>query len=96
MVKNLPASAGDMVNPWSRKIPRAVEQPSLCTTTTEPVLQSPGAHVPQLPKPQCLTARAPQQRKPTAVRSLSSTTDSSPHVLQRESLGAMPAWHCQR
>ena len=25
-------------SPWSRKIPHAVEQPSLCATTTEPVL----------------------------------------------------------
>ena len=25
-------------NPWSRKIPHALEQLSLCTTTTEPVL----------------------------------------------------------
>ena len=38
VVKNLPASAGHMFNPWSRKIPNASEQLSLCTTTTEPVL----------------------------------------------------------
>ena len=30
-------------DPWSRKIPCAKEQLSLCTTTTGPVLQSPGA-----------------------------------------------------
>ena len=30
-------------NPWSGKIPHALEQLSLCTITTKPVLQSPGA-----------------------------------------------------
>ena len=53
VVKNPPANAGDMVffNPWSRKILHAVQQLSLCTTTIEPVLYSPGvttneAHTP--------------------------------------------------
>ena len=36
VVKNLPANAG--FNPWSRKIPRVMEQLSLCATTIEPVL----------------------------------------------------------
>ena len=39
VVKNPPANAGDQgFNPWSGKIPRAAEQLSLCTTTTEPAL----------------------------------------------------------
>ena len=37
VVKNLPASAGGHgFKPWSGKIPRAAEQLSPCTTTTEP------------------------------------------------------------
>ena len=39
-----PANAGDTdFNPWSRKIPHAVEQLSRYTTATETVLQSPRA-----------------------------------------------------
>ena len=39
VVKNPPANAGDTGSePWSGKIPRAVEQLSPCTTTTEPEL----------------------------------------------------------
>ena len=36
LVKNLPASAGDIS--WSGKVPLAAEQQSLCATTTEPAL----------------------------------------------------------
>ena len=46
MVKNLPASAGDVdgFNPLSGKIPHAAEQLSPCTTTVEAcVLWSPCA-----------------------------------------------------
>ena len=35
VVKNLLANARDMVDPWSRKIPHATGQLSLCTMTTE-------------------------------------------------------------
>ena len=35
MVKNLPASAGDGFDPWSRKISHATEQLSPGSTTTE-------------------------------------------------------------
>ena len=35
VVKNLLANARAMVDPWSRKIPHATGQLSLCTTTTE-------------------------------------------------------------
>ena len=38
VVKNLPANAEARFDPWSGKIPHAVEQLSLCTTATEPVL----------------------------------------------------------
>ena len=37
------AMKGYGLNPWSGKILHAVEQLSLCATTTKPVLQSPGA-----------------------------------------------------
>ena len=33
--KNPPAKAGDVGSPWSRRIPHAMEQLSLCATTTE-------------------------------------------------------------
>ena len=49
MVKDPPANAGDTrFKPWSRKIPRDMEQLiSPCTPTTKPALQS----EPQLLKP---------------------------------------------
>jgi len=40
VVKNPPANAGDSFNPWSRKIPHAIEQISPCTTTTEPMCRN--------------------------------------------------------
>ena len=52
VVKNPPCSAGGhRFDPWSRKIPRAMEQLSLCTKTIESVFWSSGAatievHVP--------------------------------------------------
>ena len=49
---------GHGFEPWSGKIPRAAEQLSLCTTTTEPALEHVShnywAHMPQLLKPACL------------------------------------------
>ena len=42
MVKNpLGQCGGHRFEPWSRKIPHATEQLSLCATTTEPALYSP-------------------------------------------------------
>ena len=35
---------GHWFDPWSRKISHAMEQPSLCTTTTEPVLSNKKKH----------------------------------------------------
>ena len=42
VVKNLPVNAENMdrFNSWSGKIPRAMEQLSLCSTITEPVLHN--------------------------------------------------------
>ena len=38
MVKNPPANVGDAFDPWSGKIPQAMEQPSLSPTATARVL----------------------------------------------------------
>ena len=38
VVKNLPANAGDRLNPWTRKIAHTGERLSPCATTIEPVL----------------------------------------------------------
>ena len=55
VVKNLPANAGDTgFDPWSRKIPRASEQLSLCALET-------GSTVTEAPEPR---DRALQQEKP--------------------------------
>ena len=43
VVKNPPANAGDVVQSLIGKNPHAKEQLSPCTTTVQPVLQSPGA-----------------------------------------------------
>ena len=42
-----------------------MEQLSPCTTTAEPVLHGPGAHVRPLLRPLHSGARGPQQEKPT-------------------------------
>ena len=51
-------------DPWSRRNPHAAEQLSPCTTTTEPVLQSPGVATTEfilsILKPMLLNKRAPQ------------------------------------
>ena len=56
-------------SPWSRGIPHAVGQLSLCTTTTEPVLQSLGSATTEPSccnywSPHALEPRASQQEKP--------------------------------
>ena len=70
MVKNSPASAGDLgsiplpgrshMDPWSGKIPQATEQLSPCTTTQP--------NEPQLLKPVCLEPvlhkRSPRDENP--------------------------------
>ena len=47
VVENLPANAGNRFDPWPGKIPLAAEQPSLCATTPEAMLSSPGATTPE-------------------------------------------------
>ena len=87
MVKSLPANVGDTgFDPWSGKIPHAVEQLSPCTTTTEPVLYNPRATTTEARAPR---AHAPQQEKPlqrgaTAMRNPHTTTKGSPCSLQLE------------
>ena len=48
-------------DPWSRKIPHSMEQLSLCATTIEPVLESPGIATTEAQHPR---AHALQQEKP--------------------------------
>ena len=45
-------------DPWSRKIPRAMERLSLCSATTEPALWSPGATTTEAAGRQLLTPPA--------------------------------------
>ena len=59
----------------------AVEQLSLCLTTIEPVLWSPGAATTEAHTPWNLGSAT---RKATTVRSLQSQLESSPHLLQLE------------
>ena len=46
-------------DPWSGKIPQAVDQLSLCATTVEPVLYSPGTTTTEAPR---TGARAPREK----------------------------------
>ena len=72
--KTLPANAEDMGWPWSRKIPHALGQLSLCTTTIETELLSPGAttteHMshnnwsPHTPEPMFHNKRSHLSKKP--------------------------------
>ena len=66
-------------DPWSRKIPHAVEQLSLCTTAIEPVLQSPGATATAA---QALEGPCSATREATAMRSLNTATREWPPLLQ--------------
>ena len=69
--------------PWSRKIPYTAEQLISCTTTTEPVLQSPGTTTAE---PTCWTteACAPQQEKPPQWEARAPQLESSPCSPQLE------------
>ena len=80
-VKNLPCNARDRLDPWSSNILHATEQLSLCTTTTKPVLQSPGL---QLCKPVRTRAPAPRQEKPPQWEAHAPRLESSPRCLQLE------------
>ena len=74
VVKNPPANAGDMGwIPGSREIPQATEQLSPCTTTTEPVLQSPCITVTEACEP-----RAQATREATIMRTPDTATGEQP------------------
>ena len=75
MVKNPPASARDTGSIPDRERNYATEQLNLCTTSTAPVLSSPGAITTE---PTCPGAQALQQEKPAQI-------ESSPHSSQLES-----------
>ena len=77
MVENLPCSAGDtgLIPGWGTKIPRAEEQLSPCTTTTEPTAAITEAHAPRA----CAS-----KREAVAMRNLSTAMKSSPGLLQVE------------
>ena len=88
VVKNLSDNAGDTgLEPWSGKIPHAVEQLSPCAATTEPVLWSLWATTTE---PTCHNYWSPRTynlcstREATAMRSLCTATKSSPHSPQLE------------
>ena len=78
-------SLGDLpdpgINPWSRKIPLGMGQLNPCSTTTDPVLQSPQVTTTEARVPQSLYFTT---REATAMRSLCTTRKSSPHSLQLE------------
>ena len=67
-------------NLWSRKIPRAVEELTLCITTTEPTLQGPGVAPTDAYMPR---AHAPQLEKPCSEKPMH-CTQSSPRSLHLE------------
>ena len=76
MVKNLPANAGrHRFDPWSSKISHAVEELSLGTTTTEPVLQNKQSHRSENPKHQ-------NQRAALSCRSWRKPANSNEHLAQ--------------
>ena len=74
--KNPPASVGETRDPWSRKIPHALEH--LSTTTVEPVFGSPGTPATE-PHP---GVPAPQHEKTTASRSPRPPLESRLHSPQ--------------
>ena len=57
---------GHRIDPWSGRIPHATEQLSLCATTTEPTLQSPGATTTEASAPYspCSITRNHHNEKP--------------------------------
>ena len=68
-----------MFEPESRKIPEAVEQPSPCTMTTEPVLWSRGLQ----PLSPCAKTLCSATREAPAMRGSPSTTGEMPVQQQR-------------
>ena len=85
--KNLPGNAETRVWCGFGKIPQAMEQLRLCTTTPEPALR---AQEPQLLSPCAATteACAPQRAKPPQWEACKSQLESSPHSPQLEEVHA--------
>ena len=85
---------GHRCEPWSGKIPHAMEQLSPCATTTEPVLLSPcttttepmhpRAHVPQILSPRAATTEACMPRA-CAPQQREATAMRSMHTAMRSS-----------
>ena len=90
VIKNRPTNAhtGRGFAPWSREIPHAEEQLSLCTTTTEPVLWSLEAIITEPMRPNYWSPSAPEpvlpQEKPL---------QGEAHALQPESSPCTPQPH---
>ena len=68
-------------DPWSRKIPHAAEQLSLCFTTIEPVLWSPGATATELV---CGNYGNPCALELCSIAREATTTMKSLHTATRE------------
>ena len=79
------AMKGHGFNPWSGKIPHAVEQLSLCKTTTEPILQSPGAAASEALEPRVC---AQQQGKPPQQEAQGPQPEQTPLTSTRETLSS--------
>ena len=76
---------GHWFHPWSGKVPHALPQLSLCTTTAEATCRNHWAHVLQPLKPADPRARA-LQREATAMRNPHTTTrEQSPLAATKES-----------
>ena len=82
MVKKLPTSARDAGSiPGPRKIPQATEWLGQCSTTIEPVLQSPGA---QLLTPMHPRVHVPQEQKPLNKKPVHCNEESPQLATTRE------------
>ena len=68
---------------YTAKIPYATEQVSVCATTTEPVLWSPGAATTEAHVPCSLSSA---RREATTTRSLRTATRAKPHLSQSRKL----------
>ena len=80
MDKNPPIQ-GTGVQSLIQENPNASEQPSPYSTTSEPLLQSPGATTTEAQAPR---AHTPQQEKPLQWKAYAPQLESSPHSLQLE------------
>ena len=69
------------LKPWSRKTPRALDQLSPCTTTSEPMLGRPGRAATE---PTCPRARASRQEKLPPSGACTPPLERSPCSLQPE------------